>query len=214
MSKGNNLFSIATRLFKRFVVFAFLLALLTVQSIQAREQVIALAHFDSATSVFGTIELENKLLDRLSGVRGLRVVIVPDSQWISQVNSTKFFDIDSVVSFGSMRGARFVINISEIESGIEVKKGLSIPLLFSRYSAVGTICGSIRIVDVKKRRLVTNEDFCIEKRGKSSWQPLEDNPYTSDLHIPATEKPRLYEDLEWKAADWLAKTFLKRTSLR
>lgn len=214
MSRCNNLSCIEPRVLKRLAIFATLLALITIKSVEPREQSIALAHIDPAKSVFGTVDLENKLLDRLSGVRGLRVVIVPDSQWISQAKSSNFFDIDSVTSFGSVHGARFVIDISDIESGIEVKKGLSIPLLFSRYSAVGTICGSIRIVDVKKRRLITNEDFCVEKRGKSNWQPLEDNPYTSDLHITAAEKPRLYEDLEWKTADWLSKTFLKSTNLR
>lgn len=214
MSRGNHLYAITHGVLKRLVIFASLFALLSVKSVVPRESALALAHIDPATSVFGTVNLEKKLLDRLSGVRGLRVVIVPDSQWKSEAISTEFFDIDSVVSFGSMHGARFVIDISDIESGIEVKKGLSIPLLFSRYSAVGKICGLIRIVDVKKRRLVANEDFCVEKKGKSNWQPLEDNPYTSDLHISAAEKPRLYEDLEWKTADWLSKTFLKRTSLR
>lgn len=171
-------------------------------------------HLTESAIAWGEPDLKHKLLDRLSAKNGLDVTLISDSAWVTSESGNSFFDATFVARFGSEIDVRYVLSLSDVKTNLEVRKGLSVPLLLSRYSSVGTLSGVMRIVDTQKGRVIFDEIFEIDKRGPSHWQPLEDNKYASGLNIPAAEKPRFLESLEWRAADRLAKIVLKKIKLR
>lgn len=171
-------------------------------------------HLTESAISWGEPDLKHKLLDRLSGNNGLDVILINDSAWVSSESGKSFFDVGFVARFGSEIDVRYVLSLSDVRTDLAVRKGLSVPLLLSRYSAVGTVSGVMRLVDTQKGRVVYNETFEVDKRGPSHWQPLEDNKYAPGLHIPAAEKLNFLESLEWKAADRLAKVIFKKIKLR
>ncbi|MCH7878854.1 MAG: hypothetical protein IH914_06035 [candidate division Zixibacteria bacterium] len=171
-------------------------------------------HLTESQISWGEPDLKHKLLDRLSARDGLEVTLINDSAWATSASGNSFFDAEFVARSGSEADVRYVLSLTDVRTDLAVRKGLSIPLLLSRYSVVGTVSGVMRIVDTHKGRVIYDETFEIDKRGPSHWQPLDDDRNSSKLHFPAAEKPRFLESLEWRTADRLAKIILRKIKLR
>ncbi|HSH00451.1 MAG TPA: hypothetical protein VLB27_10395 [candidate division Zixibacteria bacterium] len=184
-----------------------------VSSVGAGEAIMAL-HVAEPVVSWGDSELTERLLDRLSGANGLEVRLVSADTWRAAESGEGFFSVGFVSEYGLETGARYVVEIANVRTDLEVRKGLSIPLVLSRYSAEGVISGTLRIVDSERGRLIHQEDFEITKRSRSDWQVFENNPHHGKLQTPASEKPALLEALEWRAADRLANTILQKLKLR
>lgn len=205
MSKSRKLYT---------AVFAFTLAsAICAGALRAGESVMAL-HVDQSAVSWGDSELTGRLLDRLSGANGLEVRVVSADVWGGGTSGVGFFSVSSVVEYGLESGARYIVEITNVRTDLAVRKGLSIPLVLSRYSAVGVISGTLRIVDCERGRLIHQEDFEVTKRSRSDWQVFENNPHSGKLQTPASEKPALLEALEWRAAERLANTILRKLKLR
>lgn len=199
---------------RAFLLTGICIGVICLPSAGEAGQVRMALHLTESTISWGEPDLKHKLLDRLSGNNGLDVILINDSAWVSSESGKSFFDAGFVARFGSEIDVRYVLSLTDVRTDLSVRKGLSIPLLLSRYSSVGTVSGVMRLVDTQKGRVVHNETFEVDKRGPSHWQPLEDNKYAPSLHIPAAEKLSFLESLEWRAADRLAKVILKKIRLR
>ncbi|MFQ5608389.1 MAG: hypothetical protein ACE5GA_10610 [Candidatus Zixiibacteriota bacterium] len=193
---------------------AFLSVLLLGGSPVAAGQTRMALHLEESEISWGDPELKSKLLDRLSISAGLELMVISDSLWSVNEFGSAFFSAGYVARFGSSLDVRYVVSLSDVRTDLRVRKGLSVPLLLSRYSVIGTVSGVIRIVDTQKGRVVYDDTFEVDKRGPSHWQPLDDNPHTSALQIPAAEKPHFLESLEWRAAETLAAIILRTVRLR
>ncbi len=208
LNKGRMPLSLA------LLIAGFWVGQICLPSVCEAAQVRLALHMTESEISWGEPDLKHKLLDRLSAQNGLDVTLISDSAWVSSESGDSFFDATFVARFGSEIDVRYVLSLSDVRTDLEVRKGLSVPLLLSRYSAVGTVSGVMRIVDTQKGRVIFDEIFVVDKRGPSHWQPLEDNKYAPGLHMPAAEKPGFLESLEWRAADRLAKIILKKIKLR
>lgn len=200
------------RAFKALAFSALYVCLISGSARAAR--VYLLIHVEQAETHWGDSDLSPKLLEFLTGKNGLEVATIDDSLWQTSESGSGFFSADYVSRFGSAMGARYVISFSNVSARLETRKGLSAPLLLSRYGVYGSVSGILRIVDTKKGRVVFDEMIEIEKRGPSQWQLLDDNPNSPALTLSAVEKIHFLEKLEWKTAELIADIILKEIRQR
>ncbi len=174
----------------------------------------ALLHVEKPVSAWSDSDFAAKLLDRLSGYRGVEFEVIADSNWQTSPSATNYVSSDYLAKVGAEYRARYVIVLENVTEELETRKGLSIPLLLSRYSEVAVLRGTLRIIDSEKGRMVVQKDFEVTLKSKSSWQALDDDPNVSGLRTAASEKQRLFSNLEWRAADKLANEILKKMKLK
>ncbi len=174
----------------------------------------AIMHVGKPVSAWSTPDLTTKLLDRLSGYRGVEFDIVSDSSWKTSVSGSSYVSSDFLARVGAEYRARYVIVVENLSETLEMRKGLSIPLILSRYSQVAALRGTLRIVDTEKGRMVLQKDFEITLKNRSRWEPFEEDPNVPGLRTAASEKQGLFTKLEWRAADKLATDILKIMKLK
>ena len=164
----------------------------------------ALLYVQQAPASWGDAHLNEKLFDRLSGRNGLSVISLDSEVGASVAPSKNTCDVPHAGVIASERGARYLALITNVRTELDTRKGLSIPILLSRYSTVGTVSGTLRVIDARMNRMVYNRDFAVERKATERWQALEDDPVSGDIDLPAARKPLFFEELEWAAAEWLA----------
>jgi len=174
----------------------------------------ALVHVTEPVSAWSQSDVTTKLLDRLSGYRGVEFEILPDSNWRTNESGSEYVSADFLARLGTQYRARYIISLTNLTEALRIRKGLSIPVLLSRYSQVAVLSGTLRIVDSDKGRLVVQKDFEITLKSREQWQPFEDDPNKAGLHTAASEKPELFARLEWKATAELATEILETMNLK
>ena len=174
----------------------------------------ALVHVETPISVWSEPDVATKLLDRLSGYRGVEFEVISDSLWRMNESGSGYVSADVLARLGVEFRARYIISLANLEETLQTRKGLSIPLLLSRYSQVAVLSGTLRIVDSDKGRMVVQRDFEITLKSREQWQPLENDPNKAGLRTAASEKPALFAKLEWKAANEIAADILKTMKLK
>ncbi len=189
------------------------ISIAAVSSINA-QSIHALVHVDTPVSVWSEPDVATKLLDRLSGYRGVEFEVISDSLWQANESGSGYVSADVLARFGAEYRARYIISLANLEETLQTRKGLSIPLLLSRYSQVAVLSGTLRIVDSDKGRMVVQKDFEITLKSREQWQPLENDPNKAGLRTAASEKPALFAKLEWKAADEIAADILRTMKLK
>jgi len=154
-------------------------------------------------NVAGAGALEEFLLDRLGSngtypVADPRRVRAAASQ--TGLDRRDSFDRSQLVTMGRMLGCRWVVWVKVADRGVDYKKGLSIPHLFTRRKAVSHMLVDARIVDCLTNELVASHRWLVDKSGAGSYQIADDmvqdpvyNNSTGQLHQDGRR-------LEWEAA--------------
>jgi hypothetical protein len=131
----------------------------------------------SSDDVAGAGALEEFLLDRL-GSNGVYPVADPQrvraAAAMAGLDRRTAFDRSELVNVGRMLGCRWVVWVKVADRGVEYKKGLSIPHLFTRRKAVSRMLVDARIVDVLTTELVASHRWSLDESGAGSYQVAED----------------------------------------
>ncbi|MBN4076239.1 hypothetical protein JYT16_00830 [Gemmatimonas aurantiaca] len=166
---------------------------------------------------WGESQLAERLLYDLSAQNGLEITRISGPL----VNNTGEYSWESgslssvqITRWGQSQGHRYVVLFSHIKTELSVRKGLSIPIVLSRYRVIGEVSGKLRIFDCERGKILVDEEFAVSKKGPGAWQLLEDNPRSGKLSIPANEKPVFLESLEWKTVTELVSKLRKKMRLR
>jgi hypothetical protein len=177
-------------------------------------EVYAIVSVEEPVSPWSEPDLTAKLLDRLSGYRNVEFDVVPDSSWKTSVSGSDYVSSDYLARVGAEYRARYVIVVENLEETLETRKGLSIPLILSRYSQVAVLTGTLRVVDTEKGRMVLQKDFETTFKSRSRWELFEDDANLVGLITASSERQGLFSKLEWRAAGELATDILKVMKLK
>ena len=125
------------------------------------------------------------------------------------------YDFDSLVNWGTELGGRYLMLIDVYSRRLETRKTFQIPLFFHKYQTMAVMEGEIRCLDLSRGRMLIAEPFRLEEKGPRCMQADPDeNPYDSDLQLPADQKRLLLDRLEEKVAGHLSERLSKVTNGR
>jgi len=157
----------------------------------------------ASDNVAGAGSLEDFLLDRL-GSNGVYPVANPRrvraAVALVGLDRRDSFDRSQLVAVGRLLGCRWIVWVKVADRGVDYKKGLSIPHLFTRRKAVSHMLVDARIVDVLTNELVASHRWQVDKSGAGSYQVAED---VAQDPVYNNSTGQLYQDgrrLEWEAA--------------
>lgn len=106
-------------------------------------------------------------------------------------------DLDSLLDWGTEIGGRYLLVVTVTDEGLERRKSFSLPLIFHKWETVAVIRGEYRFLDLQKGRLVAAEPFEEKLVGTRQFQmSTDDNRSDPSLHMTASEKGRLFSQLE------------------
>ena len=150
--------------------------------------------------------LEEKIVRNFSRHNSTTVVIInEDTEQIVEFPKN-YFNIDSLVNYGKEIGGQYVVMVEVFSTRLERRKSFHLPLIFHKYQTYGIMEGELRILDIDRRKLVTTENFSIEKKGPRIFQAtMDDEPADPDVHIDATKKALFFGELEDKLVSFLHK---------
>ena len=113
-------------------------------------------------------------------------------------------DVEGLLDWGTEVGGRYLLVVTIYKEGMEKRKSFNLPLIFHKYENVGVITGEFRLLDLQKRRLLAAEPFKTEITGARQYQAeMDDNSSDPTLHVTASAKSRLFDDLEEKLTEQL-----------
>jgi hypothetical protein len=163
-----------------------------------------LLHVDAPPSGWSESRLEEKLAVTLGRSADMDITLTGDIDGRMPPFPEASRDFDSLTSWGSKAGGRYLLVVRVASERFESRKTFLMPLIFQKYEVYGVIEGEIRLIDLQKPRLLAAEPFMTELRGPRVFQAsMEDDQHDPDLHLTAVEKVRFLARLEQKAADQL-----------
>jgi hypothetical protein len=113
-------------------------------------------------------------------------------------------DIDSLIDWGTEVGGRYLLVVTVDDETLERQKTFSLPLIFHKWETVAVIRGEYRFLDLQKGRLLAAEPFEEKITGTRQYQmSTDDNRSDPSLHMTASEKGRLFSQLEDQLVDLL-----------
>ena len=195
--------------FLRIVGSAILIALAVCAAIPPGRPVLGatrdlLLHVDAPPSGWSESRLEDKLAVTMGRYADMNITLTSDVDNHMPPFPGTSRDFDSLTTWGSKAGARYLMVVRIASERFETRKTFNMPLVFQKYEVYGVLEGEIRIIDLEKPRLLAAEPFATELRGPRVFQSsLEDDQRDPDLHLNAAEKVHFLSRLEQKAADQL-----------
>lgn len=163
----------------RTLIFGLLFILLIPGVLQAGNQPPddVAVWFAKGNNVAGSGSLPELLIDRL-GSNGLYQVCDPErvraAGAIAGLNAGGFFSPPKLALLGQMIGCRWVVWVKIVGRNVDLRKGLSIPHLFTRRKVVTRMLVDARVIDVNSGRQMASTRFRLDKSGAGSYQVAED----------------------------------------
>ncbi len=115
-------------------------------------------------------------------------------------------DIDSLVNWGLEAACRYLLVVTVDEEDLVRHKSFNLPLVFHRYETRAVVTGRYLLLDVQKAKVLAMKPFDVSIKGSAQFQGgTEDNRHDPGLHLTPVQKSRLFEALEKKLSEHLAK---------
>lgn len=115
-------------------------------------------------------------------------------------------DTDQLSAWGVEAGGHYLLVVTVDDEGLERKRTFHVPLLFHRYQTLAVIRGDLRLIDVHRGRVLFAEPFDLKIKAAQQFQAeMDDNIGDPALHVRATEKSRVFAELEEKLVDHIEK---------
>lgn len=148
--------------------------------------------------------LERRLIQGLSRRNRLQVVTTSEMGDAIPAMPEDCYNLDTLVAWGCEVGGRYLMIVDVEDQRLERRKSWHLPLVAHKYRTYGVIEGELRLLDLVRGKLLTAEDFCVDKGGPQIFQAsFDDDIGDPDLHLTAPQKIRFFDDLEKQAAEYL-----------
>ena len=148
--------------------------------------------------------IAGELQTQLSRNGSLRVRDLSDAEVGEPAFPEDYLNLDSLVDWGNEMGGRYLLLVDIGSQGLETRKTWHLPLVIHRYSTVAVARGELRLVDLSRGTLMAAEPFEVELKAAQIFQAtMDDDPGDPDLHVSASNKIRLFRELDKKLCDYL-----------
>jgi len=151
----------------------------------------------TAPLAWGDCRLKEKIQAQFSRNPELRVRLAESNRRGAPLAPPNRTDVDSLLDWGTEIGGRYLLVVTVTDESLERHKNFNLPLLFHKWETVAVIRGEYRFLDLEKGRLVAAEPFEEKLVGTRQFQmSTDDNRSDPSLHMTASEKGRLFSQLE------------------
>jgi len=165
---------------------------------QARDAVIV--NLELPENPWADVRLDDKLEFYLATVGRSPIIRIKGDLRDSLGWNSHTPSIDELIDQGKRLNGRYLVDIFIDRIDIEKRKATVIPQAAFRYRVFGVISGVIRVIDLSRSRLVRTKKLDYEIKASDRWRFGDDDINDADLHISASDKILLFDELEEKAA--------------
>ena len=195
---------------KRIVGAGLILSLLGSFALASSRRIVV--HVGTAPLAWADSRVDYEILTELSRQAGLKVVDTDRLGDECPPLPQNGYDPEAWLDWGTEIGGRYLLVVDIEREVLERQKTFSIPIICQRWETVALIEGELKLFDLQKRRVLTSESFEKKLSGARQFQgSTDDNRSDPSLHLTASDKSRLFRNLESELARKLTKRVMQLT---
>lgn len=192
----------------KHVIIVALACLFLTSSVIAENKIVV--NVDLPPCPYHDSRMDSKLYDLLSTI-DLTEIVYTDSADAYQLANDDRMIFDDILAIGQKHNGRYLVDIDVERIDIERRKITIIPLFFYRYRVFGVLSGTLKVVDVSRKRIMETKLIDFEVKAADQWQVYDDDPDNPALLLPADKRVILLDEVDDKAANGIFEDIKKLT---